>query len=316
MKLSQLVKYKNSLEFLNYETSRHEILVNVVDNAKAVAQMDVDFANIKHEMHLLGNEIIAKVALLDTHLQTFKDRLDNLINDYHADNYAKSTQTYHDDAAYRTPAAIFNHYKKTPLFSDVYCLELLLVRIKKYVSFQWPAVEFRPAFGAITTSLVASDPLYLVDTHRELFAEVEKLWTVDYQRRLRYNVFNESSNDMLHFLPNGQLGLAVAIDFFNNKPIEVISQYLTNLYPKLRAGGVVIFTYNDCDLPEGVANFEQSFYSYTPRSALVEMCLAVGYELVTHVNSDPGISWLEIKKPGVISSIKGGQALGKIESLL
>ena len=95
--------------------------------------------------------------------------------------------------------------------------------------------------------------------------------------------------------------------------MEVIKQYLNEMFVILKPGGIAMFTYNNCDLPGAVRNFEAGMFCYTPKSLLIPMIEAQGFEIVNSFdNSKINRSWVEIKKPGELKTIKGGQTLAQI----
>ena len=184
-----------------------------------------------------------------------------------------------------------------------------------YQNWKFPGLEIRPAYGEITDYIKGCDPLYLMDTDDNLFLEVKKNWNNIYQCRLRYYTFQESRNQPLHQLPDNQFGFICSVDYFNFKPMSIIKNMLKQFYLKLRPGGVAVFTYNNCDLPYAIRNVENKFNCYTPGTAVIAYASEIGFEILKNVDRLENISWLEIKKPGEITSIKGGQTLGEILSL-
>ena len=57
---------------------------------------------------------------------------------------------------------------------------------------------------------------------------------------------------------------------------------------------------------------EHHFHCYTPGRLILQHARNIGYEIV-HVHSDlSGTTWIEIKKPGVLDSIRGAQALASV----
>jgi hypothetical protein len=78
---------------------------------------------------------------------------------------------------------------------------------------------------------------------------------------------------------------------------------------------VFVFTYNNCDYPIAVKNFEKALYSYTPGRLLTSMVDMLGYEILNKYDEKTtNVSWLELKKPGTLSTLRGGQCLGKINN--
>ena len=110
-------------------------------------------------------------------------------------------------------------------------------------------------------------------------------------------------------LPQGQFGFVLAYNFFNYKPLELIKRYMTEIYSKLRNGGILAFTFNNCDLAGGVANAERCFMCYTPGGLIRSLAESIGYEIHQYRQLDSANQWLEIRKPGKLTSLRGGQTL-------
>lgn len=117
---------------------------------------------------------------------------------------------------------------------------------------------------------------------------------------------------MLVSIPNDQIGFVIAWNFFHYKPFEVIKQYITEVYQKLRPGGVFAFSINDGDLPGGVANAERMWMCYTPGSMIMSISEHIGFEVILRHELDRAVSWIELQKPGDRLSLRAGQALAKI----
>jgi SAM-dependent methyltransferase len=186
-------------------------------------------------------------------------------------------------------------------------------RIVRYNDWRHPAMIIRPGRETYINELLATDPLYLVDESHDLLTPAMDLFNEQYQNRLRPYTINERNNDkILEKLPNGQFGLVFAYNFFNFRPFEVIRRYLSEIYEKLRPGGVLAMTFNDCDRAKGVILVEQHFCCYTPGYLVRELEQRLGYEIVfSWTDQGPG-TWLELQKPGEFNTLRGGQALAKI----
>ena len=88
----------------------------------------------------------------------------------------------------------------------------------------------------------------------------------------------------------------------------------------LRPGGVIIFTYNNCDYPKAIDKVDEMYYCYTTGTQMKKICSSIGFEIlrltaIGYDELDNGISWLEIKKPGKLGSIRAAQGLASIEKL-
>jgi len=164
--------------------------------------------------------------------------------------------------------------------------------------------------------MVGCDPLYIIDRDYELLQPSLERFPKLYQNRLRSYTTNDwSDQPILERIPNNQFGVCLACNVFNYRPLEIIRRYLEEIYIKLRPGGVLLMTYNDCDRAQAVMLVEQFCASYTPGYLIQDLTQNVGFEL-TYTWSDGGPSvWLELRKPGQLISNRGGQALAKIHNV-
>jgi SAM-dependent methyltransferase len=113
-------------------------------------------------------------------------------------------------------------------------------------------------------------------------------------------------------LPKEQFGFILACNFIDKFPLPIIEAYLSEIFNLLRPGGVMLFTFNDCDIPHNIQLVERGYRPYTPGKEVRKLIKKLGYEILNHHSESYGIAWFEIKKPGEIRSSRGGQPLGKI----
>lgn len=191
--------------------------------------------------------------------------------------------------------------------------ELFKSRLKRYTDWHHSAIIIRPGTESFVEDLVAFDPLYLIDLNYDYLEPSLSKFNEQYQNRLRTYTINEDlDTEILEKLPNGQFGLCFAYNYFNFRPFEVLKKYLAEIYTKLKPGGNFIMTFNDCDRSSAVKLVEQYYSCYTPGYLVCELVQTMGFEIVYSFNDDGPTTWLELKKPGTLTSIKGGQSLGKI----
>jgi SAM-dependent methyltransferase len=138
---------------------------------------------------------------------------------------------------------------------------------------------------------------------------------IEYQRRLRHYYARESlDGNILESIPENQFGVCLAFNFFEFKPFEILKKYLQEIYHKLKPGGVLIMSYNDCDRAHCVALVEAHFTCYTPGSMVKNFAESIGFEQLYHWNDRGNLTWLELRKPGTLSTLRGGQTLAKVVS--
>lgn len=185
-------------------------------------------------------------------------------------------------------------------------------RLKSFTDWRYPGALFRPGNENLVEQLVDLDPLYLFDHNNDLMQPTRLKFNPNYQRRLRYYDVKDDDIDMFSALPRRCFALAVFYYFFNFKPREVIVQYLKQILPTMKPGGIVAFTINDCDYQHNAALTEKMYTCYTPGSVLLEDLYRLGYQPHFEYHGTSEFHWYELKVPGEITSYRGGQCIAKI----
>ena len=189
---------------------------------------------------------------------------------------------------------------------------LLKERINLYSSWKYPALEIGCRDGEWTKHLVASDPLYITDINSEFIETTIQKFTPEYQARLRRYLIDITDYNISN-LPVGQFNFIFSFNFFNYLSLDTIKQLLKRAMTWLRPGGVVLFTYNNADMSPSAGLSEGYFMTYVPKSLLIPMVESLGYEVIASRDFEPSTSWIELKKPGTLSTVKAHQALGEIK---
>jgi len=186
-------------------------------------------------------------------------------------------------------------------------------RLLRYADWHHAAMIIHPGKELFIRHLVANDPLYLIAESHTLLEPAVKNYNELYQRRLRCYIVEESlDRTLLEKIPNGQFGLCFAYNYLNFRPVEMIKKYLAEVYEKLKPGGVFIMTFNDCERTAGVKLVEQNYACYTPAGLIQDLARHLNFEIEFFWHDDGPSSWLELRKPGTLTSLRGGQTLAKI----
>ena len=188
--------------------------------------------------------------------------------------------------------------------------ELVRQRIQLYTSWQYPSLEVGCRDGEWTQHLVAADPLYVMDKYQEFLDSTNGKFPESYQRRLRKYRLN---NYDFSVLPQKQFGFIFSWGHFNYVSLDTITQTLKKIKELLRPGGVFLFSYNDGDTPAGAGMAENFSQTFIPQSILIPTCMSLGFEVVQSFNELPNISWIEVKNPGSLTTIKAHQVMGEIK---
>lgn len=309
MKLSEIIAYKNLLDEmtpLNSAPSVHDILNPILT---VVKNKDIQFEYLTQQLQDHYRYVHKSLNDFENTIEDIKISIQKIVEQTESLYYKNSTEFYFSDSLNELPEYILD--RKLPVFDEV--IGKLVSRIKLHNDWKHAGLIIRPGHENWITHLVGCDPLYLVDYSKELLEPAVLRFNDQYQRRLRTYTIEESlDKPIFDCIPDAQLGICLVWNFFNYKPIEIIELYLKELFGKLKPGGTLAMTFNNCDRAEGTELFEKHFMSYTPGREVVSMAEKLGYQVTFNFRTDSSNTWLELQRPGELSSIKGGQALAKI----
>ena len=301
-KLSEFVNFKNQLDLLSTNTiqAATDLELNKIMHLVNLENYDNFLDQRKIDIQKSFNEF-------ELELTKVKDKVNREIAILEKPEFQKSYTLY--EGEHNNPAEFILNLRKHTIPN----LELFQARLSKYINWQHSAMIIRPGIESFIDSMVALDPLYLVDLNHDYLAPALSKFNSQYQNRLRtYTVKEDLDQDILGQLPDNQFALCFVYNYFNFRPFEILKKYLDEIYEKLTPGGVLVMTFNDCDRASAVQLVENFYCCYTPGYLVRELALSIGYEIEYSWN-DPGpTTWLELKKPGTMTSLKGGQTLAKV----
>jgi hypothetical protein len=312
MLVSELINFRDSitkrLEFLEQDSS----LDNLHNNISLILTENTDIEeSIAHDKL---RDILNDYDLLRKKSTEIKNKLPAVIDDVNdaIDQLAEKLLVKQDDQP-------FKHYHRTE-FNISNEIDLLIrSNIHQHADWHFPAMQLscRSLAQKYTTELIANDPLYICDIDLTYIDEATAQFNDLYNRRIRKYAI---SNHNIHALPHNQFGFILSWMFFNFAGVEILENYLTNLINLLRPGGSLMFSYNNGDIFDSCRLSETGGMSFISKRKILSMCNRLGYTIGNSydlLNTDDQvkyISWIEIQKPGVLSTIKRTQAIGRILS--
>lgn len=313
MKLSTLVSYLRHLETFDLTVGREILHQYMAPVLHQVTSHEIQFYDVTDQLIDNLNTIQDSVEKFDQTLGELKISLKKMIGELEPSYLANSYQLYSESAGHDTAEYILDRRFALPEEQQAY----VLARILPHSNWKFPGLILRPGLEPWTEKLVGLDPLYVIDESWALLEPTKDKFNSEYASRLRFYLVDEFRNQdqdqpLLKSLPDSQLSFCLAYNFFHYKPFELIKTYLKEIFEKLRPGGVVAFTFNNCDLPGAVELAERNFMCYTPGVLICQVAELIGFEVVEQKNLTAATTWLELRKPGELATLRGGQALAKI----
>jgi hypothetical protein len=316
MNLTELIRLSNRLENLTMQDlqqdSRHrfELILDQINVPQA--EIDLGF------QERLADKNYALQSLFDSfeqELTDLKDQVHQLIQDQGQTWLHRNYTEYERylETRYAQTAEYLGLHRNKPIQRPSDTDTLLKNRIANYCDWHHPAMIIHPMSEPFIHQMTASDPLYVVDESHYLIEPVISQFNRQYQHRLRPYVIEESFDQpILSRLPDQQIGFCLVYNYLDYRPFELVKIYLTEIYQKLLPGGIVGMTFNDCDRYQAMQGVEQGITGYTPGSLVRSWAGYLGFEEVFCHHDNGSSVWLELRKPGELTSLRGGQALAKI----
>lgn len=334
MKLSDLILYRNQLQdqslIPSFEATEHKF-----KEVMATISQFGEFASPTHQLEQDFQRLQSEFQSVESSLDQVKASVKRSIEILEPAYFQQSYQVYehtinshrqygiYDQQRIEQDINIENYNKKvnhhilvnrqlapTPEAKKIY-----RARVAMSASWEYPGMIIHPGLEPFILDMVGLDPLYLVDERHDLLKPCMQQFPESYQQRLRPYIIDEfADRPLLEKLPNQQFGVILAYNYFNYRPFELIKKYLMEIYTKLRPGGVLICTYNDCDRSAAVQLVENHFACYTPGFLIISLAESLGFEIVFKHHENGASTWAEFKKPGQRTTLRGGQTLAKILS--
>lgn len=309
MNFSELIRYRNQLEALDALRGL-KLADTELDKIAVTAQTSpVDIADKLAEFNLHRDAIFNNFQNLASALAQIKLTVNNAVDAAGQHWFQESEQRYQNEIKHKQPEQILDQHTSVPQPD----FDFFTSRLSTYAAWKYPGMILRPAKNSMMHGMVCFDPLYIVDADADLLWPCQLTYPDQYRRRLRPYVIDESSSNALDPMPNNQFGLVLAYDYFNFLPMTVVVNMLKQIFVKLRPGGTLCMTFNDCDTEAGMKLVEHHHYAtYIPRRKLIECINNIGYQQVHLYNNDSPLTWLELRKSGNLGSIRGGQVLAQV----
>ena len=308
MRVSDLLRYRNDIIAVLAQIDLVPVISGVCQHLYQLTATHP--LGIKHGTI---DSIRSEYETISANTNSLKDQLAAILPDIDnaVDTLAKELHTHNE-------VDFFNFYHRTEFCINEDTLDIIKGHIYQNAHHHYTGLQFgcTPQSKVLTGELVANDPLYLCDFSSDKVEDIAGQFNEVYYGRLRKYTITDHN---LNALPQNQFGFIFSWMLFNYANATCIHEYLKKMLGLLRPGGRFIFSYNNCDLLESCVLAETCGMSYVSKRQLISLCLQEGFEIVHEYdlpNNDDHvkwISWIEIKKPGELSTVKRRQVLGEIK---
>lgn len=307
--LSKIVGYLNLLESEGLVPDCQAAIAQLANISHTVSSHHLQYGALRDDLASDLEQVKTDIEKFQNTLECIKSKLREDIANREPEYYQLSTNLYEQEMIYETPEYILNRRLQIDDENNA----AIRARIQSYSDWRLPGMILRPGHETFIEEMVPLDPLYVLDHHEDLIKPAIEKFTVEYQRRLRPYIINDRDDgEILKDLPDRQFGFIFAYNYLNYKPIEIVEKYLREFFKKLRNGGRLLFTYNDCDFPQGIGLAENNFMCYTPGKRVMAIIQTMGVEVIEHRIGPYNMAWMEVRRYGEIESLRAGQSLAKI----
>lgn len=322
MKLSELVNYYQQIRSYNIDeiflpaNQDLQTLMNAVkDNKVPEAHDRIVFGNGNYLARIVDdiNDLKLTSMNIKNNHGFYVSQLEELIIELEQEYLRNSQDVFNTGMKYDEADVILNRKLSMPKDAE----EKIRNRLSVYSDWRYPGMCLGPMRTPLIDEMMSSDPLYLCDIDEGLINPLVKSYNEVYKHRVRPYVIPryENGKKLFRELPQDQFGIIFAGNFFEYIPLEDIGKILSEMRDLLRPGGTVMFTFNDCNNPRNIKLVERNYRTYAPRRLLKKIVNDIGFEIVFSYDAESGFSWMEIRKPGEMKTIRGGQSLVQVRSL-
>jgi hypothetical protein len=309
MKLSSIINYRNLLNQLDPNDTDLWVQSHIGPILHGIVSSPVQFPNLLQQLNQDRTHIQNAFVQFRLTMREIREQIQDLIDQLEPAYFNRSFEFYKESCTLDKPEYLLD--RQPEITQDQ--IDYIRGRIRLHADWRYPAMIIRPGREDWIEDLVSSDPLYLVDYCEEMIQPSLNRFRDEYRRRLQVYIDHPDENStVLSELPQSQFGLVVALHYFNFMPMERVGQYLTEIFNKLKPGGSLLMTFNDCDIAGGVELAERKFMCYTPGHMIKTLAKTLGFDTIHWYCLDRANAFIELRRPGNLKSLRGGQSLGKI----
>lgn len=309
--LSELVAYRNRLRSAEFDPHTSQITEFAQRVTHSIVTHSVQFPACTADIRSRCKQVLESVSNFRKELDFLQSEIETEILRLDRVYYQRSSRWFTQESIWDKADYVLS--RRLEMLDEG--KEMLRARLRANTDWRFPGMIIHPGLEDFIDIMVGYDPLYIVDRSAELMIPAVRKFAEQYQHRVRRYVIDDHGKTdvpILGALPDGQFGMIFVYNYFNFVPLEVMTRYLQELTAKLRDGGTMLFTFNDCDREEAVGSTEKNFMCYTPGHKVREVLRTLNLEILLDQHCDKNVSWMEVRRSGKLRSYRGSQPVAKI----
>lgn len=314
MKISELLRYQQAVSQAlesGYQTTVSQILESMMS-----ACVDQHYTEEPHprltqaqtEIRSVRGRLGQDLDHMQSRLRNLHDTCEGLISSLHQDYINRSGKLYSRQYNTMTAQDVFD--RSLPLTAD----QISVLRSRMAMNCAWTdsALLIRPGQQPWIADMSSANLLYVWDHDDAMLAPALAAYPDRLNGRIR--VYTGSDRTPFTMLPTAQMGMILALGFFEYKPLDIVCHYVTEFHRLLRPGGMALFSFNDGDTVAGAEFAEQNYRCYTPGTLIQQRARELGLETQELYHGANGVSWLQVQRPGQYRNLMGAPVLTKIHA--
>lgn len=304
VKLSEIFERYEKIKSLDSHLPKEKLLTYIVDFNQQLENLKfIEFQELKS----LEKELLSKLdAYLELNLK-IQNKLKNTVDSNQKEYLETNKKIWHTNLEKMTFSEHLVWEKMWPPSEIEF--KHFSNQIKQHVNWQYPGLIFGAKNTDMIKSLIGLEPMYVVERFSEYFNLQKEKFHQDFARKIRFYDFNNMDT-----LPQNAIGIIVVYNEFNFLPWNYITYALDPLAKSLKPGGILIFTFNNCDTARGFKEFENWNMTYT-NSKMFEKFLSRYdiYAIENYTSPRETFSFMTFKKNGNNPLIKKSPNVGFVK---
>ena len=232
-------------------------------------------------------------ALIDSNLKILEN-IANTIDAYNQEEIDRLDKTH----------AWFNHDRKQKIDNpevDTLLRHQIKLKIGQFAKTSvYNSLEIGPGNGMFAKEFGAWAQNYFLDITNQVELPIRRQFNRGHQRNIKFykTLKHDCSN-----IPQGSCNFVFSWDTFVFFTQNHIQHYIHDLRRILIPGGYAFIQYADCHYDVDLGKAKRGYWNYNTKTAMTQMIIDEGYEVIEMNMFRPGANYAIFKKPGKLNPV-------------